>query len=133
MSKFANINIVLLGVIILLQFGGILTANDTLLARIGFTSSNYLTSYFYLAIIALFSFSATAGISMGLMGRTSWDWAILSFYAVPILVIFLGAAPSIIEYSHGLSSWVYNLIRILFGVVTIAYIFSLAEWVFNRQ
>ena len=143
MSKLANTSILLLGVTLLLQLAGIPTGLQSLFNLVGLNiGSSGLTGFsgqsstFAQGIIGvggLFALAGAAGIIGGLLTRCSFEWAVLAAYASGIVIIFIATFVSIINYAASMDGWIRNSVIFVYGLLGVAFIWGVMDWVFNRE
>jgi len=140
MSKVSNMLFLMLGITALLQLAGIPTGLAWLFDYVGLTStSNGFTGFtgnlsaFWIAILVIFGAASATGIIIGYFTKSSFEWAVLSLYAIPIAIIFISTFVSIINYAAGMDDWIRNAVILIYGLLGIGFLWGLLEWTFGRE
>lgn len=137
MSRFVNIQVITIGLLIVLRIAGIETGLDWILQNLGLgclpgevgcTLSN---STFFIALTALYATMTGIGIVATLLVRGNFDWIFIGGVAVAALNAFFlfGAFDTIINSATG---WGASAIYLFFALFGVLYTWSLFEFVMNR-
>ena len=131
--KAFNYTIMILGMLLMLSFGGI-DVGTNVLSQIGLTSNafDFGTSTFQNFIFGttgVLILGLGASLVVGFLTKSATEnYAILPFI-VPILAIFVQGFTGIIIYSVANNPpWITNLILLMLVPVTVGYSFSLVEF-----
>ena len=127
--------VIIMGMILLLEYGGINTGNSGLTDLIGFatgqldvTTSSFFNALFDVNIGFLFA-GIGASIVVGLFAKGRLENFILLPFITGSLIFFVSAMQSIVTYAEGAhSGWVSKLAVLILGALIIGLIISLAEW-----
>jgi len=131
--KAYNYSIMILGMLLLLEFGGI-TIGTNLLSIIGvgtdsfgFTTSNFFDFIFGSGGLLLIGLGA--GLAVGFITKSSPENFIILPFITSILAIFLQGFYSIVNYSiSNHPVWISSLMILILAPLTVGYAFSLVEF-----
>ncbi|KKN14981.1 hypothetical protein LCGC14_0990610 [marine sediment metagenome] len=132
--KAFNYSIMILGMLLLLEMGGIDVGTNLLsLVGIDATTFSFSTSNFFNAIFGATGILLIAGIAAGLLvgflTKTSPENYIILPFITTVLVVFLQGFYGIINYSFANNPiWISQLILLILAPLTVGYAFSLVEF-----
>lgn len=137
MSRFVNIQVITIGLLIILRIAGIETGLDWMLEQVGLgclpgeVGCTISDSNFFGALAVLYATMAGIGIVATLLVRGNFDWIFIGGVAIAALNAFFlfGAFDTIINSATG---WGASAIYLFFGLFGILYTWSLFEFVMNR-
>lgn len=129
MSKVSNYLIFVFGLTILMKMAGVPYGGEEILNWIGLDITNIYvtTSYFFLAIIGIFTLSV--GLGAVLSNRES---SIRAGLAIAIMGVGVSGMVGILNYvndvSTGNDSWVYSIVFLILSVYIIGFIMAMVDW-----
>ena len=131
--KAFNYSIMVLGMLLLLEFGGITVGTNLLsIVGVGTDSFGFTTSNFWNFIFGsrgILVIGVISSLLVGFFTRTSPENYILLPFIIFILIVFLQGFVGIINYSiANHPSWISGLIILILAPITVGYAFSLAEF-----
>lgn len=139
MSRFVNLSVLIIGILFTLQLWGVQQGTLPILGFFEMPTTTATTSYdlgslgsfttFTSAVIRLLLLASAASIIIGLITRTSFEFVILAGASALILLLngnFLYICTQITE------PWIQYLLYPILGILSVLYIYSAIEFVFNR-
>ena len=131
--KAYNYSMMILGMLLLLEFGGITVGSNFLsIVGIGTDSFGLSASNFKDFILGSAGILAIVGIStfvIGLFVKFSGENLIILPFITGMLAVFIEAAAGVINYSIGNHpTWVSGIIILILAPLTFGYLFSLVEF-----
>ena len=129
MSKVYYFMILTIGLTILMKMAGVPYGGEEVLNWIGLnTDSIYVTtSYFFIAVVAVFGIAATIGAVF-----SNKEAALRAGISSGIMGIGIGCFVGILNYvkdiSTGSDSWVFYVVFLIFAVYIVGFIFAMIDF-----
>lgn len=122
------------GLALIMNLAGIPTGLDWLLSSVGLSTSGSTVnlSTFFIAIVALFTLATGGAFIIGFFGRSAPEYSFLAPFASVSVLIFVTTFISVVNYMQSQQSYFFYPILVIFGVLSVGFIFAIVEWVFGR-
>ena len=137
MAKVWTFVMISVAVTLLLSMVGISTGAEWILDFLHLSiDQDPSTSSFFIAVIAMISLAVGAGVAAmtaGFFVRAAPEYTFLGGFATATLVLFLGTFYQLSQTLRNYDTMFSYPIFFLFGLFTIGFILSLADWVFGRD
>jgi hypothetical protein len=130
--KAFNYSIMILGMLLLLEFGGI-PVGTNLLSLVGIGVDDFTLSIstffdFLFDVKGILAVGVGAAIIIGSIARTAPENYIVLSFIFSVLVKFIQAFTAIINYSRGFDGWIFSLIVLLMSILGFGFVFTLIEF-----
>lgn len=129
--KVWNYVLISIGMILLLEMGGIPTGASGVLEFVGLStnSADVNISGFYDAVLLMLAAGLGGGIIIGFFTRTSPENFIILPFIISTVVLFAGTFVSVLSYALGnYAGWVSGILLLLLGPFSVGFIFALIEF-----
>lgn len=135
--KSFNYSIMIVGMLLLLEYGGIIIGTNILsIVGVGTDSFGVSTGNFMDFIFGrsgiLFSVGALGGLFVGVLARTSPENYIILPFITGVLGVFVGGFYGVVQYLIANVNtgqfWIAQLMILILAPLTIGYVFSLVEF-----
>jgi len=131
--KAYNYSIIILGMLLLLEFGGITVGTNLLsIVGIGTDSFGFSTSNFWNFIFGsggILIVGIGTGLIVGVLTRSSPENFIILPFITSILILFIQGFYGIVNYSISNNpAWISSIIILILAPSTVGYAFSLLEF-----